>query len=655
MNNKNLLVKKNIFHLNFKLNPSKIKYINKNELKILHLKKYFNIKNFSNYNFSDSISRFNINILHVIFIKLLINLEINFKKNVLILNYNEINLTALQHYFLLHNKYDILNNIYVKNNIYIDNNFTINLFDSKKKYDFIIYDGKKLFFKNINFELHILEDKYINFLFECVQSINQNLNKNGSILLLFRFFYIEQVIDYIRLISHYFEICKIYDFIITEIDDLFFIYFENYNGNEIVLKSVYFTFPNEIEHEELDKLSIMLKKRYYLQKKILYLYTHLSEQELQHKKIKKEILLLKNIGFTDYDLNIITKKKIRDFLYYLKKFDNLKKFQFDQNFIMNNLLNSSKEKQEILSKYTKIMLRFDYIDKNKYFETKNDTRFYKDSLKNEINKLFKVDYISQAWCKSVEMYHFIFSIFDVKKIKSFHLAEYPGNFIRSLHFVCKQKNILLEDWKAQSLVDSNITDSYHFAKNTKEHWDYGYDKTGDLISTKNQKYYISTIKSFNSNFITADGGYSINNTNPDLIKSEIFIIISSLKIDGSCIIKMYLPSLEFKNHIQCLYESFEQLYFLKSPLNKYSPEFYIFGYKLKKRVLSIKKNKNNNLFNHFYYMYILKLLKIFEKQINIQFFIYENYDTLINKNNKININIMIKNKNKKWIQKYLTV
>lgn len=649
MNHENLLLKKNVFYFTFKINPLKIKYIQQDQIKILHLKKYFKKKSFPDYKILNSISRFNLNILHFMFIKLLKILDIDFGKNVLIFNSNEINIISLQHFFLLNNQNDLLNNIYIKNNVSINNEIVaVNVFNSKIKYDCIIYDGKKLNFKNNNVNLNIIEDKYINFLFECVLSINESLNKGGTILLLFRFFYIEQVLDYIRLIGHYFKACKIYDFIITELDDIFFICFENYNGIPIKLKSMYFTFPNQIEFEELDKLIILLKKRYYLQKKNLYFHTNLSEEELKSMKLKKKISLVKSIGFTDYDLKIITKKKVTDFLYYLKSFDKLKIFQFDKHFNINNKLFITEQK--ILTKYKKVMLSFDYIDKEKYFQSKNKTKFYKYTLKNRINKMFETKHISQAWCKSLEIYYFIFSIFKVKKLKSYHLAEYPGNFIRSLQFFCKKKNIVLQDWKAQSLVDSEINDTYNFAENTSQHWDYGYDKTGDLLSKKNQKYYISSIKSFSPNFITADGGFSMEKLDSELIKSEILIIISSLEINGSCLIKAYLPSLELKNEIQCLYESFKKLFFLKSPLNKYSPEYYIFGYKLKKRVLVVKEN--NQLFHNFYYMYILKLLQNFEKQINIQFFMYENYDTLI-RNNIQNITNLIKNKNKIWMENYL--
>ena len=644
MKNETILLKKNVFNFYFKVNLKNIQYYDDINIKVLDIKKYFKVNNFSNYNVLNSISKFNLNIFHAMFIKLLINLDINLKNNILILNSNTINIIGLHYYLLLHNKYNLLNNIYVKNNIYITDTIHINLFSTKIKYDFIIYDGKKLFFKNINIDLNILEEKYINFLYESVQSINMNLNKNGSILLLFRFFYIEQVIDYIRLISQHFEICKIYDFIITEIDDLFFIYFENYNGIPIKLKSMYFSFENKIEYEELDKLLIMLKKRYYLQKKLLYMYSNITEEAFKKKKLKKEVSLMKSIGFTDYDLNIITKKKITDFLYYLKEFDNLKKYQFDKKININY---SSDIEQEILTLYKKILLSYEFIDKNKYIESKRYTRFYKDTLNKEINKLLKTNHISLEWCKSLEMYHFIFSVIKSDNLKSYHLAEYQGDFICSLQYYCKNKNILLKDWKAQS----DVKDQNTFSKNTSKHWDYGFDKTGNLLSQKNKKYYISSIKSFCPNFITADAGVSSKDCEQNLIKAEIFIILSSLQINGSCLIKVFLPSLELKNEIQCLYESFEELYFLKSPINKYSPEFYIFGYKLKKRV-SISKIKKNKLFEQFYYMYILKLLQTFEKQINIQFFIYQHYDVLA-QNNVFNKNKLIQEKNNKWIDKYI--
>ena len=136
MYNENILFKKNIFHFHFRINPKNIKYYDKNYLKLYDIRKYFQIKKDDNTKkeFQD-ITKFGININHAMFIKLIDNLEINFMNNILIVNVNKINLKSIIHYFLLHNEFHLLSNIYVNNlkNKIEYNKIKINLFNKKKK------------------------------------------------------------------------------------------------------------------------------------------------------------------------------------------------------------------------------------------------------------------------------------------------------------------------------------------------------------------------------------------------------------------------------------------------------------------------------------------------------------------------------------------
>lgn len=653
--NKLILFKKNIFHFNFQVDIKDIKYLKEINLEILDIKRYFKVKK-SSYNpvKFKPITKYSININHAMFIKLIQNLEICFKNNILITYQNDINLKSFQQFFLLNNKFNLLNNIYIKDNFSENNINKIvqpKIFNFKIKYDFIIFDTKY----NKNKSIFELEYEYLQFLFNCTKLISSNLNKNGSILLLFRFFYLEQVIDYVRLISHYFTHCKIYDFMITEIDDLFYIHFENYNGNKIKLKSKYFSFTNKVEKEELDKLIIIMKNRYYLHKKILYYHCNNTFTE-NNKNLKqeKEINLLKSIGYKDDDISILTKKKYYNFLYYLKENDVMKIYNFDKNINIPLYTNKEKVEEEINCFYIKIILPIYLINNNKKYDYIDDSqRFYKHTLKYLVNEKLNVNYITREWCKALEMYYYIFKN-EKQDIRSYHLAEYPGNFVRALQYYTEKKIIILEDWKAQyTLKENTVKYPSKFANNTSNHWDFGPNKNGDLLNKKNQKYYIRSIKKYNPNFMTADAGhfnFKDNKISVELIKAEIFIILNSLALKGNCLIKMYLPSLQLKNDIQCLYESFEQIFFFKSELNKNLPEFYIYCKNLKSRVLKI--NKTNNIFDNFFYIYLLKLLQIFENQLNIQIFMYEYYDLFIDKNIKI-INKIIDEKNKIWMDKYI--
>lgn len=650
--NKLILFKKNIFNFQFNVDIKNVTYLKKINLEILDIKRYFKIKKspYTSEKFK-SITKFAININHAMFIKLIKNLEIQFGNNILIIYQNDINLKAFQQFFLLNNKFKLLNNIYIKENYsenYINKIIKTNKFKPNIKYDFIIFDLKNMGKKNI----YDLEYEYINFLFNCIKLINKNLNKNGSILLLFRYFYLEQVIDYIRLISYYFTNCRIYDFMITEIDDLFYIHFENYNGNRINLKKKYFKFLNKVEKEEIDKLIVIMKNRYYLHKKILYYNcNNIFKQDI---KQKKEISLLKSIGYKDSDISILTKRKYYNFLYYLKENDSIKIYNFDKNINIPLYINKEKVEEEINCRYIKSILPISLINDNKKYDfIDSKQRFYKHTLKYLVNEKLNVNYIEREWCKALGMYYYIFK--DKKiKIRSYHLDEYPGNFVRALQYYTDKNFIILENWKAQYMLKENtIQYPSKFSKNTSNHWDFGPNKNGDILSSKNKKFYIDSIKKFNPNFMTADAGhftFKNNQISIELIKSEIFIILNSLALKGSCLIKLYLPSLECKDDVQCLYESFEQIFFFKSELNKNLPEYYVYCKNLKKRILKI--DKKDHIFDNFYFLYLFKLLNVFEKQLNIQIFMYEYYDTFIDKNIKI-INKIINEKNKAWIDKHI--
>lgn len=76
-----------------------------------------------------------------------------------------------------------------------------------------------------------------------------------------------------------------------------------------------------------------------------------------------------------------------------------------------------------------------------------------------------------------------------------------------------------------------------------------------------------------------------------------------------------------------IYESFETIYFMKSPINNYSPEFYIY---CEKRVTSTS-DIINDTFDNIYYANIWKLIHNLENQINMQLFIYDSYNILSKK------------------------
>jgi hypothetical protein len=85
-------------------------------------------------------------------------------------------------------------------------------------------------------------------------------------------------------------------------------------------------------------------------------------------------------------------------------------------------------------------------------------------------------------------------------------------------------------------------------------------------------------------------------------------------------------------------------------LLKKLPEYYIYCKNLKARKMKI--TQKNDIFDNFFYIYLFKILNIFENQLNIQISMYEYYHIFVEKNIKI-IEKIIDEKNKIWINKYI--
>ena len=178
-----------------------------------------------------------------------------------------------------------------------------------------------------------------------------------------------------------------------------------------------------------------------------------------------------------------------------------------------------------------------------------------------------------------------------KNIKMFNLCEAPGQFIKSILYYSKNKNIKV-DWKAQSLNPNNkeniktygteiFGDMYGLLKNNPDKWDFG-DDTGDV--TKNIDYYIS--KYSNSfDLVTSDCGLPDNifgvqeDRMLNINYSQFLIAFFILKNNGNYIYKIFLPIINPINifMIYQIYQNFDELYFYKPYQNPSSSEIYIIG------------------------------------------------------------------------------
>ena len=219
--------------------------------------------------------------------------------------------------------------------------------------------------------------------------------------------------------------------------------------------------------------------------------------------------------------------------------------------------------------------------------------------------------VSNGFIKLWEIYNIFNIIPNKKKVKVFHLAEAPGQWINCTHYFILTKRPKVEeyDWKATSLnpknkanikkYGSNIfghRDEYGLLKKYTNRWIWGADDTGDITSIDNLKWYRNYCKKWEKetgkiDLILGDGGIQSNDIieNQKLEYSQLFTVLGTASIGSNCIIKHFLPYLRripktlksggyFSNLIYVYYLMFETVILIKpmssSPI---SGEYYVVG------------------------------------------------------------------------------
>ena len=326
-------------------------------------------------------------------------------------------------------------------------------------------------------------------------------------------------------------------------------------------------------------------------------------------------------------------------------------------------------------------LAYQFIDKINYKKYKNVELFFNREFKKLNNKLFD-DFnvningrqVSRAWIKMYELLSDL-KFFDNldQKINAFHICEAPGNFINSAVFYINRKSPNKEyKWTAQSLASSmaDFYDSYGFIKKTQSQWDLGIDKTGDITSIDNLRYYLD--KYGNSDVMIGDCGekWSINSSlSRDLSVFQMIYAILFPKIGGNFVIKSFATNFN-KLYLSMLYLActmYERIYTFKSNTNFWSSEIYIVGINKLKSIdtnilLDIAKNLLNNkitypideipksfidMYQSIMYEYILQYTDI------KKFFVFLSTNDAIFNVAKDLIRQSVKEKMTKWTDKYL--
>lgn len=256
---------------------------------------------------------------------------------------------------------------------------------------------------------------------------------------------------------------------------------------------------------------------------------------------------------------------------------------------------------------------------------KHATEDFARGVSAYIMKNYKLDgKISNGFCKLWEIFNTISGLLpNRKKIKTFHLAEAPGQWIHATHYYyyTKKSNASEYDWRANSLNPNNaknkekyvdiFSDDYGYMKRYKDRWLWGVDNTGDITSGDNLKWYhqyaIEWSKKQPIDLVTGDAG--IPSPDPNVFQkiefAQICMVAGISSVGGNCIIKHFLPyqrkvpityyaNGNFMCNMFLYYLMFEQMNLIK-PLtsNPNSGEFYV----VCKGFRGIKENDFDKLVN----------------------------------------------------------
>ena len=199
----------------------------------------------------------------------------------------------------------------------------------------------------------------------------------------------------------------------------------------------------------------------------------------------------------------------------------------------------------------------------------------------------------------VKMYEILskFSLAE-KNIKSFHMCEAPGQFIKALEYYLEKHGKKL-DYLANSLNPKNtenvkkygkeiIADDYNFIKNNPEKWLYGKDGTGDITKRENIEWFREKISDIN--LVTGDGGLPYDSPLIDLQRldySQLLLTLAVSSVKGDAVLKTFVTFMRgdvdshrsgayFVNLIYLYQCYFEEVYLYKPYTSRPSSgEYYI--------------------------------------------------------------------------------
>ena len=161
--------------------------------------------------------------------------------------------------------------------------------------------------------------------------------------------------------------------------------------------------------------------------------------------------------------------------------------------------------------------------------------------------------LSRSFFKMIECLSYLdfFERHKQPKLKSLHICEGPGGFVEAFHYQADQKQRTISGSYAMTLRSTHAMipgwrrATQFLQKHTNIHLLFGPNKTGDIYEPENQAACAEVVGG-GAHLVTADGGFDFSddfhaqekNIFRLLVCSSI-IILSSVAIEGDCVLKMF--------------------------------------------------------------------------------------------------------------------
>jgi hypothetical protein len=398
-------------------------------------------------------------------------------------------------------------------------------------------------------------------------------------------------------------------YLIFELNRMYQSYFDNVNYNIMKYVSEDTNGSLTIEKEYTDR--VLYNKLVSLvnsldQLKIPYNKTYLAYIGKYNENIMNQIYSFKG----QIKFNLVKYPKTSTQIFKHKSLDRISE---DVNTYYYNELDDTQELFELAYK-VKLNLLEQLGESDPPKKVKAITEDFARGVSKYILQNYKLDHpVSNGFCKLWEILNAFPTIIPNKKeLRTFHLAEAPGQFIHATHhyYMTRKSNAEDYQWKANSLNPDHpvnkvkygkhvFDDKYSFLKRYKERWLWGYDKTGDITTIENLKWYSAFAKKWEKtgriDLITGDAG--VYSDNPIIFQkleyAQVAMIAGMSSIGGNCVVKHFLPFIRkapvtayasgtFMCIIFLYYLMFETVHLFKpvtsSPI---SGEFYVVGQKFK--------------------------------------------------------------------------